>query len=254
MKYINKWFRSFFGFHQKEINGFVFLSVIMILSLSTPYLFGYFVTQEPYDFTEDERILQQLIAQSTFKKDTFNKEVSYVKKEMKTSKKWVEKPVYEKQQQRVNYLKNIPKKVFKKKRIEPIAVNSSDTLLFQQIHGIGRVLSQRIIRYRERLGGFYDLQQLKEVYGVDTSLIDQNMKYFLPPDTMEINKIAINDATVKELVRHPYISYKQAIAIVNYRQQHGVYHSMEEVMRIHLMSALDQKRLAPYLSFEISKP
>lgn len=143
-------------------------------------------------------------------------------------------------------LKNQKVKVFKEKEIEIFEVNEADTTVWKSIPGIGSVYANRIVKFKDRLGGFYSLNQLYEVYGLDSNLIKDNMSYFLL-DTAKINGLPINRLMTKELAKHPYINYKLANSIVNYRKQHGNYKSVKDLNNLVLMDSLTLKKIKPYI-------
>ena len=253
MKKITLWFRAVFGFNQSEINGFIILSILMVLLLIAPFLYSYLSKPLPYDSTNDELALEELLVKaSTYKKE---KQKEYDKKKIytKNKKKWYkEKPHHiiksENGQIDDSKPKWIPNKF--KKEIIPFEINSADTTALKQIKGIGSKLSERIIKHRNNLGGFHSLKQLKEVYGLDSNLITKNSKYFLELNVSQIIKLNLDTSGVKTLIRHPYLNYKKAIAIVNYRAQHGNYKSIKDLMKIHLLKLEDVEKLRPYLPFE----
>lgn len=117
-----------------------------------------------------------------------------------------------------------------------IIINAADTNEIDNLRGVSKGLSVRIFKYRERLGGFINHKQLKEVWGMDSStylkIIEQ-----IDTSTYRINKININDADLDELAKHPYIGYRLAKVIVNYREQHGNFYKIEDLMKIHIMNA-----------------
>lgn len=255
MKRINRWFRAVFGFNQKEINGFIILSILMVLLLAAPFLYTSISSTEPYDSTEDERILQELIVQASKKKETQKiekKKSKWIpdkyKKESTQNEKY---HIIKSGEEQVDRVKpEWVKKKYVKKEIIPFEINAADTTTFKQIRGIGRKLSQRIITYRKKLGGFHSIHQLTEVYGVDSILILENRKYFITPNLDSIHTLDLNTATVKELVHHPYISYKQAIAIANYRDQHGEYALTQDILNIQIIKEKDIEKLKFYLPFK----
>lgn len=122
-------------------------------------------------------------------------------------------------------------------------VATPDELL--PIYGIGPSLSKRIIKFRDKLGGFYDITQLKEVFGMpDSTYLELADQVIIDGN---IQKIAINLLDIDELKEHPYIDYNLAKAIVKYRSQHGMYKDWEDVMHMKLMK--EHKRLKPYISY-----
>jgi len=97
-----------------------------------------------------------------------------------------------------------------------INLNLADSLDLIQLRGIGPVLSKRIIHYRKLLGGYYDIRQLNEVYGLTDSLVSQ-ISPMLFADTTAIVKINVNKCSEYELSRHPYIGTYIARGIIQYR-------------------------------------
>jgi DNA uptake protein ComE-like DNA-binding protein len=95
------------------------------------------------------------------------------------------------------------------------------------------------------LGGFYSLEQLKEVYGVDSAHFAQWLPQ-LTLNTAVVRKIDVNTATFEELKRHPYLSYKQINALIQYRKQHGAYASLSDLKSIPLFTDEILRKLAPY--------
>lgn len=126
-------------------------------------------------------------------------------------------------------------------------VNTADSTAWVKLRGIGPVLSSRIIRFRKALGGFYSLNQVKEVYGLPDSTF-QGIKQQLKISTIALKKLNINTATVDELKSHPYISYRLAASIKAFRDQHGDYDSIEALKQLQLVDDQIYRKLAPYLT------
>jgi competence ComEA-like helix-hairpin-helix protein len=118
-----------------------------------------------------------------------------------------------------------------------VQANTCDTLDLQQIRGIGSATSQRIIRYREQLGGFVRKEQLMEVWGIDSARFVQIESAFII-DKENIRKLNINTASIRDLQRHPYLDYYQAKAIVQTRDNQGLYKNITDILKIAL---IDQK-------------
>ena len=128
-------------------------------------------------------------------------------------------------------------------------INTADTAEFAVLKGIGSVLSARIVAYRKALGGFYDIEQLKEVYGMPASVIDEN-KNHLRADTLTIRKINVNRASLRRLKNHPYIDFYLAKAIVEYRKKNNSFKSVDEILRLKEVKPDSRKKLAEYLCVE----
>lgn len=135
------------------------------------------------------------------------------------------------------------------KKDEAININLADSMSFMRIKGIGPVFASRIIRYRNALGGFVSKQQLLEVYGMDSSSVQENSKLF-ELGAHSIRTININTVEFKTLLKHPYFSYKQVKAVVNYRKQHGVFQSKSDLLNIVVLDSIWFQKIEPYIAIE----
>lgn len=127
-----------------------------------------------------------------------------------------------------------------------IEINTSDTSAFISLPGIGSKLAQRIVTFRDRLGGFYSVDQIKETYGLPDSTF-QKIKSRLEINS-SIQKININKASLDEVKSHPYIKYPLANAIIQYRTQHGNYSSVNDIKKIMIVTDDIYNKVAPYLT------
>ncbi|HEX4373451.1 MAG TPA: helix-hairpin-helix domain-containing protein, partial [Puia sp.] len=136
---------------------------------------------------------------------------------------------------------------FKKgKTYSTIDINAADTSAFSTLPGIGNKLSNRIITFRERLGGFYSANQVGEIYGLPDSTFLKIKPYLIVGD-IPIKKININTADANLLKQHPYIKWNLANAIVQYRQQHGDFKTLDELQNIALITPEVFTKISPYL-------
>ena len=134
-----------------------------------------------------------------------------------------------------------------KKTYAQIYINSVDTIALKLIPGVGSALAKRIVNYRDRVGGFYDVGQLSEVYGLPDSTF-QKMKPWIIIDE-PVRRININSETFKE-VRHPYLNYRLADVIYNYRIQHGDFKKVDDIKKIYILDNETFNKIAPYLAVE----
>ncbi|MEJ7626370.1 MAG: helix-hairpin-helix domain-containing protein [Ferruginibacter sp.] len=141
------------------------------------------------------------------------------------------------------------KKLFAKKEFTPVEINEADTAMLIALPGIGSKLSQRIINYRNKLGGFYSTEQVGETFGLPDSTY-KKIRHFIKIDNVKIHQININTATLEELKVHPYIRYHLANVMVEYRNQHGKYSSIKEIMHIMLINDSIYRKISPYLTVE----
>jgi DNA uptake protein ComE-like DNA-binding protein len=116
------------------------------------------------------------------------------------------------------------------------------------ISGIGAVLSARIIKFRDRLGGFWVADQLYDVYGLEPEVVAKALERFEVVTLPEVEKININAASAAELSRLIYISPELAEQIIAYRQRNGSIDSFDELTLIEDFPAEKIERIRLYLS------
>ncbi|WP_343531719.1 helix-hairpin-helix domain-containing protein [Pedobacter sp.] len=138
--------------------------------------------------------------------------------------------------------------IYTKKELVMVEINTADTLELDKIRGVGIAFAKRIIRYRERLGGFYSKEQLFEVFGIDTPKFDE-IKDQIKIDVGAIRKLNINTVEFEDFKRYPYLSFKQMNAIIQYRKQHGPYKSIADLNKVLILRPETIEKMAPYLSF-----
>lgn len=129
-------------------------------------------------------------------------------------------------------------------------INEADSIQLVNVYGIGPTLSRRIRTFRDKLGGFVSLDQLREVYGLDTAAQRELKKKFEIRDDFLPKKININTASAELLSTHPYIKRKEANAIVAFRMQHGDLTSFDQLREIKLLTPEWIDKVLPYLTLE----
>jgi DNA uptake protein ComE-like DNA-binding protein len=140
------------------------------------------------------------------------------------------------------------RKVYQRKMVT-VDVNSADSVDFESLPAIGTKLAVRIIRFREALGGFNSIEQLREVYGINDTIFNL-ISTSLTMHTGVFRKIRINDWSIDSLDMHPYIQKHEARAIVKYRNQHGRFNDVDDLGKINLFSSDQIGRLKPYIDLE----
>lgn len=123
---------------------------------------------------------------------------------------------------------------YKKKEPKIFEINTGDTTDFMNLYGIGRVYSNRILGFRESLGGFFSVDQIKDVWGIEDSLY-QSIRPFLTVDPTMINKRNINNMDRDSLNKHPYINWQKSKTILAYKSAHGDYTDMNDFYKLHLL-------------------
>jgi len=125
-------------------------------------------------------------------------------------------------------------KTYTKKQPKVFEINTGDTTDFRNLYGIGKVYSNRIIKYRNSLGGFFSIEQINDVWGIEDSLF-LSIKPYLKVDPSFIKKRNINNMDRDSLNRHPYIDWNKSKTIIAYKQAHGEYENMDDFYKLHLL-------------------
>lgn len=132
----------------------------------------------------------------------------------------------------------------------PFDLNTADTIQLKEIYGIGSVTARRIIRYRESLGGFVKMEQLAEVWGLDSTVVARlASRSMIAPDFLP-RPLPINRYSEAELAAHPYIRHKLARILVSYRLQHGKYDSVDDLRKVAAIDDHTFVRIKPYITLE----
>jgi DNA uptake protein ComE-like DNA-binding protein len=135
------------------------------------------------------------------------------------------------------------------KRVVVIDINEADSLDLEQLPAIGEKLSSRIVRYRDRLGGFMKLTQLKEVYGLSDSTYQIIFPLLKIEKEFKPKQIDINKADYSEMRKHPYTNISFIKLVLAYRKAHGDFTSQLDLEKIEQIDKSVLDRLAPYLFY-----
>lgn len=130
-----------------------------------------------------------------------------------------------------------------------VELNAADTVTLKKVPGIGSAFASRIVKYRELLGGYYAVEQLREVYGIDDERYQALAPWFSVAAS-GIRMLKVNSLPSDSLRRHPYLNYRQARAIEQLRKQKSRLSGWENLLLIEELTDKDRKRLTPYLSFD----
>ncbi len=140
-------------------------------------------------------------------------------------------------------------KSFEKKTPAVIDINLATQEDLKAVYGIGNGLSERILKEKERLGGFVSMQQMADVWGLSADVVAKLQASFKVSQIPEVKKIKINEATVKELTQFPYFRYALAKSIVTYRSMNGGIKGVEDLVKISGFPIDKVDIIALYLEF-----
>lgn len=160
--------------------------------------------------------------------------------EKKDVKKWETREKMEGSEDRQAYTSN------KFQTLTKVDVNTADTALLRRVPGIGGKISEAIVTYRKKLGGFYSVEQLRELKIVSPELLE----WFEVSSSPDIQRLNINKASFQALNSHPYISYEQTKALLQYIRLYGKVKDEQALLETGLFTKEEVERLKPYLAFE----
>ena len=140
---------------------------------------------------------------------------------------------------------NVPMKNIKYEPGTILDLNRADTTELKKIPGIGSGIARLIVGYRQRLGGFYQIEQLKDI-----NLNIQQLRAWFSVDPANVHRINLNRISVDRLRSHPYINFYQAKAIVEYRKKKGSLTSLKPFSLYEEFTETDLERIGHYVCFE----
>jgi competence ComEA-like helix-hairpin-helix protein len=127
-------------------------------------------------------------------------------------------------------------------------LRTADTTELKMIRGVGSYRAKQIVRYRDALGGFVRVEQLREVEGMEL-VADSVMKHFVL-DSANVKQLNVNSMGVRQLSRHPYLRFEDAKAIYELRRRKIKLDSIEQLYGLEALSDETIKKVAPYLNFD----
>lgn len=233
---IHYYLRFVFGFSQSDINGMYSLFLLLLLYVLASY---------GYRYIEGEKLA------ISFQPKVWNSALVKMPKQ----REWVKYPIHKKWERRAAPTSNFNGRIFPgyvrklaQNQHWTLDINMADSVAWVGLKGIGPGFAKRILAYRQRLGGFNAVMQLKEVYGLDSMWVEENKSHLKIGTgifrTLRVNQMAWNE------FRHPYLPYAQVKLFLTYRKQHPYISSFEELGQIHGLDMGVWIRLKPYLSYE----
>ena len=127
-------------------------------------------------------------------------------------------------------------------------INSASAREIIQLRRLPDKIAFRLVRFREESGGFYSVEQLKDIYGMTDSMYAGVLDITIF-EAVDLQKINVNTATLEELYKHPYISKGLANQMINFREKVKAFDSSQDLLRLYFMDEMLLQKLSPYLSF-----
>ncbi len=234
MSRLKQQFKNYFSFSHSELISVTIFIFLIIIIFILPYIYNYFKKEEKTNFTEFDKQIK--IFDSVINKANDTTRYSY-----KTTNN--RKQIYNNKQQAKSTNQKI--KYFNKYYFV-VEINAADSFALMRLKGIGHSFAKRIINYRKLLGGYCKKEQLLEVWGIDSARFNL-IKEHIIVNIDSINKININKATFKKLLKHPYLNYDIALGLANYKKIHGDFKDIADVNKCSAINDSIFERISPYI-------
>jgi competence protein ComEA len=127
-----------------------------------------------------------------------------------------------------------------------ISINSCSAAQLVSLPGIGKFRAEKIINFREKLGGFASMNQIADTYGIGWDVFIQFKDQIFIEDSSWI-MFHINTISTADLAKHAYISEETAEKIVFYRETVGMFQTNNDLVHMDLISENLYVKLQPYL-------
>ena len=228
---------------RKQRMSFLSFGVLLLILVTIEFVFAF---QNPYKLYSNELLLQKVDsinavqASKKIRKDSI---IIYKKRDTV-----VQRNIEKKEKQ---YSSQTKIRTPQKEEKILVDINFADSIELRRIKGIGKVFSRRIVKYRELLGGFTNIAQLKEVYGMDFEKFS-SIKKQIQLTTTTINKINLNTDNFKTILRHPYISYDLTKNIFSERDKKPFIDESDFQARVNICDSL-LDRVLPYIEISFNK-
>ncbi|MBQ7181730.1 MAG: helix-hairpin-helix domain-containing protein [Bacteroidaceae bacterium] len=125
-----------------------------------------------------------------------------------------------------------------------VDLNEADTSVLKRVPGIASYRARKIVEYRRRLGGFRNKEQVMEACQLPDEVLDW---FAVKPSPLV--RLDVNHLSVSQLMKHPYLSFYQAKAIVEYRSKFGSLKSIQDLQNLKEFTPQEIERLRDYLEF-----
>jgi len=158
---------------------------------------------------------------------------------------WIQNKNNYSTEKRVFSMKTFPKK----EKFIILDINEATKEDLMKIYGIGEGLSSRILKQKEILGSFVSMEQMKDVWGLSPEVINELSIHFKAIVPLNLKKINVNEASLKELAQFSYFKYGLAKQIVTYRSMNGNFNNIEDLAKIKDFPVEKAKIISLYLEF-----
>ncbi len=243
---------SFFDFSRRERQGIACLLILILICQCLPAVWPHIRPSPPAEDTvglaQAELAVAALLAEGarekTRKYDSMRaswKRPGYRRDSTFSKSRWRDSAFRKTWQGDSAWKKNRLKKAH-----EIVNINTADSAEWERLPYIGSGYAGRIVRFRERLGGFHSVIQVGETYGLPDSVFNK-IQPLLILGNESLRKIDVNDTDEKSLADHPYINTKLARAIIRFRSANGRFRQVDDLRKLPLVNDSIYRKIEKYL-------
>lgn len=240
--------KDYFYFTKQERRGVAVLTILILVIAFLPNIASLFSGKDNSQFDyktrfDDLQSSGQPISDQNIRSEWISKDEISENSTTKVQKEYARQPV-----EKDKTFEESEKKQEQEFQKIVIQINSASAEEFQKLYGIGEVLSTRIVKFREALGGFVSVSQISETYGLEMEVF-QDIQEQLVLEPQGVYQHDLNLESVDELANHPYISEHLAQQMVNFREKVKQFESDEDVKKLYFMDDELFKKLRPYIKY-----
>jgi len=230
--------RDYFSLTNREVKGFVVVFLLTLFFTFTPLLLPFFRSRISQEVSkQDKQLLDSL--------------VSVLNNAYRKPKVKIEIPIVDKKQSaivvKLPQQKNSLALISSTRKLD---LNKISLVNLKSLKVVGSKYAERIIKFRDKLGGFYDINQLKEVYGLSDLYYNKLLAKLFVKENYEVKKINVNKATFKDLLAHPYLDYEEVKSIfVTFRNKNKFIENILKIEQETIISHDKATKLKNYLSY-----
>jgi competence protein ComEA len=231
--------QDLFGFSKAEAKGVWVLVVLLWFAITLrPAIRWYEATYGRPSHTVDGKLLDSLVAEWEQAASPIDSLASITES--------IQQPVVKKHTN--------PSTMAASPSLKPFDINQVAEGMLAKLPAIKPALAQRIIKYRDRLGGFVNKKQYQEVYGLQGQALASLEQFTYIVADFIPRQIDINNADFKTLLKHPYLSYEVVQQLVRLRKQRKGFTQLDLLLTEQVLDSVSLEKIRPYLTIRPFSP